>query len=940
MAVIVPLHLLRRESRQVCTALLLLTHDTRELLALCGRVGTDPLPPIYPVADGFLVIPEEIPTSIPSKTIRLRRLSENCFVPADAELVPALLPDELADLTRQRGLVFLPGDRCLAYQPDQPVAAVDLLQFAELKRELWRPFPSGVELASHLTTITRVVPEINLDEIFDSGGSGIGEKPPPRPPKVGPIKTTAGRMKLGLGKGLAALGSAFGIGTLARLGANMIAGAIAAVPRLSESLLGKQEAALRELLRRFREGRIDDALKNALPMGGQNREGNLHTTDELPTHNIRWSLSSLTGSNGPASFWVGGEEVQRDLMNEYRKAAQAALAQGDHRRAAFIYAKLLGELDVAADALSKGGLHRDAAIVYRDLLKRPRWAAREFEAAGEWDEALRLYRQSSEHEQAGDLLHRMGNEEEAIAEYHIAATKIVDAQHDYLKAGNLIFSKTGSTDLARAYFASGWRERKTRLALANNAIPCAMRLAEIDAFSAPLQPLWTLIDEVDEWVRGPEHLQDAANFFSAIAKLADLPHLKDHRAELRDRCRLALAAKLRAHLRSELRSNIVVSVLLGSSGQWPAAVVSDANFAVRAELKRAGPLAKIEHQFKSVRLGNGTVTAAVCAPASGDIVVGMNNGAVVALDPSSGRITQIAPTGRAAVESIAVDPTGLIIVTAAAESPERLAVHLCGFRRNESGQMQFLAERTYPLRELGWSHLTPLILRSGSAPTTFLSTPGGLVQFRAMVLVPYEILSDDEPHSPCYLTLTAPFQSQSTSRTDPNSGAVVQSGASIPVSTSPHSTRILVEDHTVRWTGERIDIGWRPGEGALDHPSISWLQTAADRLEIAGISDRVICWSHLTAPDSKYPEAPRTLNARHHEGYVATAIWKPGRLIGVTTANRICWLRAGSTEMREWAVSVTIPVPSKAVACFPSHKTNEALVLLADGELIRVPVPK
>ena len=35
-----------------------------------------------------------------------------------------------------------------------------------------------------------------------------------------------------------------------------------------------------------------------------------------------------------------------------------------------------------------------------------------------------------------------------------------------------------------------------------------------------------------------------------------------------------------------------------------------------------------------------------------------------------------------------------------------------------------------------------------------------------------------------------------------------------------------------------------------------------------------------------------------------------GQLIGVTTANRICWLRASSTEMREWAVSVTIPVPS------------------------------
>src|SRR6185503_2647969 len=137
MPVTVPFHLLRRDARQGCAALLLLSSDVRELLALCGRVGTDPLPPIYPVADGFLVIPEEIPHSVAPKTIRLRRLSENCFVPADADLVPALLPDELADLTRQLGLVFLPGDRCLGFQPDRPVAAVDLLQFAKLRRELW-----------------------------------------------------------------------------------------------------------------------------------------------------------------------------------------------------------------------------------------------------------------------------------------------------------------------------------------------------------------------------------------------------------------------------------------------------------------------------------------------------------------------------------------------------------------------------------------------------------------------------------------------------------------------------------------------------------------------------------------------------------------------------------------------------------------------------------
>lgn len=915
MPVRVPFNLIRREVSEPCDALLLLATDVRELLTLCGRLGTDPLPPIFSVAGGFLLLTEERPVTLPPRTLRLRRLSENCFLPVDADLVPALYPEEAADMCRQRGLVFLPGSQCLAFQPDKPLSAVAFLSFSVLKREDYRPFPVGPELAKHLTVITRVVPEITPDDIFDAGKTGIGEELPPRPPKVGPIKTTLGILTLGLGKGVLATGAVLGVGALAWLGAKLIGAAVAAVPRLSEALLGKQEAALRELLRKFREGKTDEALKNALPMNA-GAGGNLHASDQLPTHDINWSLSALAGSGQMGSIWVGGQDLQRDLINEYRKAAQAALAQGDHRRAAFIYAKLLGELHTAADILAKGGLHRDAAIVYRDLLNEPRWAAREFEAAGEMDEALRLYLQIGDHEQAGDLLRRKGEEELAVEEYHVAARKIVDEQRDYLKAGDLLLRKTGRADLAGAYFAIGWRNRGDSINGVNNAVPCSIRLAEIYAFGDPLDSLWTLIDEAEAWLDGPAQVSDCASFFNVIGKLADLAHLKDHRVALRDRAKLALAAKLRAHTHTEARPGNVVSSLFGSSGLWPAAVVSDANFALRVALKGTTALAKIERPFSTVRLATGTVTAAAYASQSGGIFIGMSDGAVVGYHPGTGRITPIKSANHVAVESIAIEADGQAIVTASAS--ERLSVHLHGYRLNDSDKIEYKAERKYPFQIQGCYLLSPLILRMGSAPTTFLSTPAGVVEFHATVLIPRESFSSNVQKPPCYLVLPEAERSRS------------------------HFPYIAVEDRVIQWSGETLHTGWRPQETGLNHPLLSWLRIADDQLEIAGIMNGAVHWTEAFSPVSPTGERSHRVRTRVSlcsKGYQAAANWKARCVVCVTGDNRVCWLRERINGFEEWADSTTITVPTKAVACFPSHATNEVIVILADGDAVRVPAP-
>ena len=935
MPVSVPFHLIRTERKDACAAYLLYSDEIADLLTLCGHIGTDPLPPIFPVEGGFLVIPKSMPAVSYRNALPLRRLSENLYLAVDAELVPSLHPDEAAGLTRERGLVFLPGNRCLEFNAREPLSAAALIAFPAVKRSNWQQFPPGPDWPDRLTTITYTAPDLTPDNVLNAGGEGIGEETP-RPPKVNPVKTALGKMGLGLGKGIAALGVVSGIGAVGRIGAGLMAAAIAIAPRLSESLLGKQEAALRELLRKFREGKIEEALKNALPMGGQGTASELHTSDQLPKHNTRWSLANIFGWNGPARLWVGGADEQVQLANEYRKAAQAALERGDHRRAAFIYAKLLNEVGAAADILAKGGLHRDAAIVYRDHLKNPRWAAREFEAAGDCDEALRLFRQIGEHEQAGDLLRRMGEEDQAIEEYHCAARKLIDGPHDYLKAGELILRKTGRADLAGAYFAIGWRERSTSVAHGNNALPCATRLAEIYAFAEPLDPFWNHLQEVETWLANSDKTS-TAQLFDAILKLAELPHLRAVRTELRNRSRLALAARLREYSHTEKRMGNAVSDLFGGSRHWPAAVVSDANFALRTALKLTRQPANGERRSNSISLGKGMVTAAVSVIDTGEVIVGFHDGLAVSFDPRARRVDIIAPSGSDMVEAIAVDTTGQTIVLASGHDPDSRTLRLRGYRKNESGKIEYLSERAYQSPDLSWYVLNPLIFRSVIHPRAIVSTGAGLVGFGAVALIPREQeISHDEERPPIFLILPAP----QTAVTFVSKDAVVQASASIPISDSTRSSRIIFEDRQIVWTGIPFHLGWRPRIAPLMHPSVSWLQTANNRLEIAGVGeDGHIHWSEIVIPDGDDTQSNRTC-ITDSANFGAAAIWKPGMIIAVSEDNRVCWLRSLRLGFSEWAPARNIPNPTRPVACFASSATGEAIVIMADGEAVCMPVPQ
>src|SRR5262249_50740080 len=151
---------------------------------------------------------------------------------------------------------------------------------------------------------------------------------------------------------------------------------------------------LKKLIREFREGDKERALRRAVPIiSPRDRLNPLipGRAKRLPRRSGVYSLSELLrrpGRGEAIPVGMARDRVIRELMEEYRKAAERAIREGDFRRAAYIYGVLLQDDRLAAGALGRGGLHHDAAVIYESKLNDRAAAAQSFEAAGEFDRAL------------------------------------------------------------------------------------------------------------------------------------------------------------------------------------------------------------------------------------------------------------------------------------------------------------------------------------------------------------------------------------------------------------------------------------------------------------------------------------------------------------------------------------------------------------------------
>ena len=910
-------HLRRSPDDRPAAAALLPGRDPGPLLSLCARLGLDPSGRVFDVSGGFL-LRLEVPTRLPLPgAVRLRALAADLLLPADADLVPALLDDEASGLVRDRGLVFLPGGRVLAFDPKTPVP-IDRLLAAEVSPARgWSPLPEAPALAPTLTSVVIDRPMEDPDDLFDAGdGAGVGTEAP-RPDESGAAANLLGRASLGLGRGMAWLGKAFGSNALSAAGASWVERAMRLAPRISEDVLGRQAAALRDLLREFREGDADRALRRALPLAdpGEERGATPYDGDTLPNRSIAYGLGDILGgpgrSAGPASTWLGGQDVMAELTREYRKAADAALRAGDFRRAAAIYGKLLRDYRSAASALMRGGLFHDAAVIYLAKLDDRRGAAQAYVAAGEIDRAVQLYRREGDHEAAGDLLRREGEEVAAVAEYVLAADRLAATDLGLLAAGDLLLSKAGRPDLASVRFAAGWSRRP-----AGNALTCALRLARLRADGGDASGLLALVDQADAFFQPVAAPADVARFYNEVAGLADAPPLASARDDLRDRALAGLADHLRGAAESGFRVGGLVTSLLGAAGRWSPSLVSDADFAAadasRPEPPPTPPPLPSPRGARRFRVGQGTVTALAFAADTGDVFLGFAGGEVFSFRAEFTEVVHVA-TYDVPVASLATDPAGKFLVVLRADGGGR-GVLSSYERRVPHGSFRLLVGITDERLERPW--LTPVTPEDG-APQVGLWNGGNLAIVDVETLTAlsaFESRDGDDGDSPAGLLLNGRWD-------DPK--LLVHDGRE-------WVTRTSADD-----PGRGSGLGWCPGlpeSSSLRSVPLS-VQARGDDLDLAGVdSEGGLTWARLHDGDMVATNRASAADG----GFLAAAVVRDGLVAGVT-ARRVYWLRTGPHVFARWKTS-EFAVPA-AVACAPCHQTGELVIACQDGFVARLPLP-
>ena len=215
----------------------------------------------------------------------------------------------------------------------------------------------------------------------------------------------------------------------------------------------KRQTELQRLMNLF-DTDVDEALQYAIPLDSPylNR-GQATPGATLGRRDTSFSLGKLGGGRSVDGWDLG--DYYQNLRNKYLASAQAAIAKGDFKKAAYVYAHLLGDYNSAANVLMQGGYYREAAALYKDHLKNSIAAAECLEKGGLLSEATALYLQLARLEKAGDLYRQMEQEEKAIHCYEQEATGLV-TNDDHLEAARIINEKMGEPVQARQTLLQGW----------------------------------------------------------------------------------------------------------------------------------------------------------------------------------------------------------------------------------------------------------------------------------------------------------------------------------------------------------------------------------------------------------------------------------------------------------------------------------------------------
>lgn len=436
------------------------------LAVVPGRRAGDPVA-------GLLALPAgPVVESGGSGMIGCRCVAGRLHVPADAVLDPPVTDAEVRELC-PAALSFLhPTCGLSAFEAADLVGVMDLLEAPPERFENWNgaragepPLPAwgGVEVS--------LTPD--LGGLLAAEAKEIGSQPPTGLPPA-PAEPGNGAID----RGLRGAGSAFAKGLsrmLSKLPAK--AGEPTWVDRLDDWARRKassidsemEQLRNRELHRLLHllESDPERGLRHAIPLGGLGHRGMAKPSGQLGDRAPEFDPSRLGG--GPADGWEVPGELHRVLQLRYREMADRELRLGRHRRAAYIYAELLGDFVSAASALKAGREFREAALIYETYLGNARQAAECLAEGGLLAEALERFEKLGLWMEVADLHEKLGNAAGArSAIERVIAERL--SQRDVPGAATLIEERLRDPDRALALLMEGWPHSLQALSCASRAL--------------------------------------------------------------------------------------------------------------------------------------------------------------------------------------------------------------------------------------------------------------------------------------------------------------------------------------------------------------------------------------------------------------------------------------------------------------------------------------
>ncbi len=468
------------------------------------------------------------------------RIAGRLFVPVDAGFSPEVDDNELLSLLPSDNSEFVwhPSAGLVRVEPRERLHVIDLLTVPQQRDTDWNFAITGISFTSRLISVEPDVPP-TAEEMFEEEASDIGSQPdslhdlPPTPDEIAggklsdltrplrdAVKSLKSRLKdlmtrrpkepnppdvsgpvnskpnlAGRALGMVAAAAALaGQGLGAALRPLTAAGSALdkAMSATGIRSFVDQVARNREIDRLLNLLKTDPdrGLKYAISMGGGSREahrGKAIRTNTLGTRDVGFNLDQLSGGQA-VDRWDIPPAQQFMLIQQYRELAAREIRLGRHRRAAYIFAELLGDLVSAAGALESGRHYREAAILYRDKLKRPADAAKCLERGGLLDEAASMYVELGQFEKAADIyirLERLDEAERLLREW----VKQLVSNRDFINASRILHDKLNDVDGALKVLKLGWSSPLI-------ALDCLERTFEILAKHARHEEAHALISKM------------------------------------------------------------------------------------------------------------------------------------------------------------------------------------------------------------------------------------------------------------------------------------------------------------------------------------------------------------------------------------------------------------------------------------------------------------